>query len=155
MATSRAAVPAPYAFDDRKVRWYPLGELRHFVFSMCDVDAKRGIVDFMIKFDPDEQIVFHRHLAPTVTFVVQGEHRIYERDGTLKEIRPCGSYTTGLPAEPHREGGGAEGCVVFYSIRGEQEALFDLMDDDGKITATLGMKEFGEAYEEQKKDRAA
>ena len=108
-----------YTFDDRAMRWYQLGDFEHFVFAMLDVDSENLIVDFILKFPPHEQIFLHRHLALTNTFVVQGEHRLYEPDGSLQEIRPVGSYTSSPPGDPHREGAGDGGGVVFYSVRGK------------------------------------
>ncbi|MGH8596827.1 MAG: regulator, partial [Gammaproteobacteria bacterium] len=118
----------PFAFDDRNIRWQPLGDLPHFVAAVYDIDETRKIVDFVIKFQPNQQIVLHRHLSLTQTLVIQGEHRIYEPDGALKEIRACGSYTSSPPGPPHREGGGDEGAVVFYSLRGADDRYFDLLD---------------------------
>jgi quercetin dioxygenase-like cupin family protein len=116
MATSLGSANGYHNFDDRKMRWFNLGDFKHFVFSMYDIDRERRVVDFIVKFEPNEQIFLHRHLALTNTLVVQGEHRLYEPDGHLKEIRPTGSYTSTPPGEPHREGGGNEGTVVFYSV---------------------------------------
>jgi quercetin dioxygenase-like cupin family protein len=113
MATAVAAETMSYAFDDRNIRWYELGEFKHFVLAMLDVDEKRKLVNLILKFEPNQQIFLHRHLALTNTLVVQGEHRLYEPNGVLKEIRPVGSYTSSPPGEPHREGGGTEGAVVF------------------------------------------
>lgn len=90
---------ASYAFDDRNIRWYRLGDFEHFVFAMFNVDQPRQIVDFILKFAPNQQIFLHRHLALTNTLVVQGEHRLYEPNGALKEIRPVGSYTSTPPGE--------------------------------------------------------
>ena len=140
-----------FAFDDRNLRWHKLGDLEHFVFFVFDVDLERGLVDFILKFEPNQRIILHRHLALTNTFVVQGEHRLYEPNGALKEIRPVGSYTSSLPGEPHREGGGDEECVVFYSVRGNTDILFELLDDNLNIVGTLTMRDFIEALEEQKK----
>src|SRR5215475_14025114 len=123
MATAVAAKTTSYAFDDRNIRWYELGDFKHFVFAMYDVDEKKQLVDFILKFEPNQQIFLHRHLALTNTLVVQGEHRLYEPTGALKEVRPVGSYTSSPPGEPHREGGGAEGAVVFYSVRGKDGPL--------------------------------
>jgi hypothetical protein len=117
-----------FVFDDRNIRWYKLGDLEHFVFSMLDVDHKKGLVDFIIKVEANQQIVLHRHLALTNTLVVQGEHRLYEPNGALREIRPVGSYTSSPPGDPHREGGGDEGCVVMYSIRWNRDILFEVLD---------------------------
>jgi quercetin dioxygenase-like cupin family protein len=150
MATATAAETTSYAFDDRNVRWYELGDFKHFVFAMLDVDENKKLVDLILKFEPNQQIFLHRHLALTNTFVVQGEHRLYEPNGALKEIRPVGSYTSSPPGEPHREGGGAEGAVVFYSIRGEHDTFFEVLDDDLKVIGTLNLADFVTAFKEQK-----
>jgi len=76
MATSTTAAMMSYAFDDRNIRWYTLGDFEHFVFAMLDVDVSQKIVDFILKFPPNQQIFLHRHLALTNTLVVQGEHRM-------------------------------------------------------------------------------
>src|SRR6267143_490817 len=119
MAATVASRTESYGFDDRNIRWHKLADFEHFVFAMFDVDEPRQIVDFILKFAPNEQIFLHRHLALTNTLVVQGEHRLYEPNGALKEIRPVGSYTSSPPGEPHREGGGDSGAVVFCSVRGK------------------------------------
>ncbi len=139
-----------YTFDDRALRWYQLGDFEHFVFAMLDVDAEKLIVDFILKFPPHEQIFLHRHLALTNTFVVQGEHRLYEPDRSLKEIRPVGSYTSSLPGDPHREGAGDGGGVVFYSVRGKDGILFEGLDENLNVNVTLSLEDFASAYEEQK-----
>src|SRR5262245_7044820 len=59
------------AFDDRQIRWRQLGEFKHFVLAMLDVDVSQKLCDFMIKFAPNQQIFLHRHTALTNTFVVQ------------------------------------------------------------------------------------
>ena len=150
MATSVAAETTSYGFDDRNIRWYKFGDFEHFVFAMLDVDEKKKLVDLILKFEPNKQIFLHRHLALTNTLVVQGEHRLYEPNGALKEVRPVGSYTSSPPGDPHREGGGAEGGVVFYSIRAEEDTLFEVLDDDLNVVATLGMQDFIAAFKEQK-----
>jgi quercetin dioxygenase-like cupin family protein len=150
MATATTAAMMSYAFDDRHMRWYTLGDFEHFVFAMLDVDVSQKIVDFILKFPPNQQIFLHRHLALTNTFVVQGEHRMYEPHGALKEVRPVGSYTSTPPGEPHREGAGDEGGVVFYSVRGKDGVLFEVLDDDLNVVGTLSMEDFIGAWEEQK-----
>ncbi len=150
MATSVAAETTSYAFDDRNIRWYKFGDFEHFVFAMLDVDAQKKLVDLILKFAPNQQIFLHRHLALTNTLVVQGEHRLYEPTGALKEVRPVGSYTSSPPGDPHREGGGDEGGVVFYSIRAEDDTLFEVLNDDLHVVATLGMQDFIAAFAEQK-----
>jgi hypothetical protein len=151
------AIPASantYIFDERHIRWSKLGDLEHFVFAVLDIDIPRKVVDFIIKFDPDRQIVLHRHLALTNTMVIQGEHRLYEPDGSLKEVRAVGSYTSSEPGDPHREGAGDQHAVVLYSVRGNDGVLFELLNDDLKVIGTLSMEDFAQALEEQKKARS-
>jgi hypothetical protein len=132
----------PILFDDRNINWQPLGEFKHFMVAVYHVDEARKIVDFIIKYEPNQRIVTHRHLAQTSTVVIQGEHRIYEPNGELKEVRPVGGYTSSPPAGPHSEGGGAEGAVIFYSLRADDERLFELYDDEMRSIATLGIADF-------------
>jgi hypothetical protein len=151
------AIPASantYIFDERNIRWSKLGDLEHFVFAVLNIDIPRKVVDFIIKFDPDRQIVLHRHLALTNTMVIQGEHRLYEPDGSLKEVRAVGSYTSNEPGDPHREGAGDQHAVVLYSVRGNDGVLFELLNDDLKVIGTLSMEDFAQALEEQKKARS-
>lgn len=141
-ATSKETIVS--SFDDRNIRWQPLGELQHFVAAIYRVDEVGKTVDFIVKFDPLEQIVLHRHVAPTNTFVVQGEHRLYEPDGRPKEVRPIGTFTaTPAGSPPHLECGGEEGAIVLYHMWTDgSEDLFELMDDKGEVVATLGFKDF-------------
>lgn len=131
-----------YKFDDRNVRWYPLVD--HIEFSMVAVDDDRRMAEFLARFAARQRIVLHKHLAQTNILVIAGEHRIYHPDGSLKEIRPVGSYTASAPGgPPHYEGGGDEDCVVLYSVRaGEEDVCFEIMDDDQNVVATLGLAEF-------------
>jgi hypothetical protein len=150
MATAVVTDVSSYRFDDRNIRWFKLGDFEHFVFAMLDVDVPGRIVDFILKFPPNQRIFLHRHLALTNTLVVQGEHRLYEPSGRLKEIRPVGSYTSTPPGEPHREGAGDEGGVVFYSVRGKDGVLFEVLDDNLNVIGTLSMDDFVGALNEQK-----
>jgi hypothetical protein len=61
-----------------------------------------------------------------------------------------GSYTSSPPGEPHSEGGGAEGAVVFYSLRAESDELFDVLDDSGKLTGKLTMRDFADLLNQSK-----
>ena len=138
-------------FDDSNIPWQALGDLKHMVAWIYHVDEARNLVDFIVKFAANEKIILHGHPAPANTFVVQGEHRIYEPDGALKEVRPVGSYTVGKAGgAPHDEGGGDEGCTVFYSIRGETPRLLDLMDDEQNIVAVLDVAAFKAVQDAQR-----
>jgi hypothetical protein len=84
------------------------------------------------------------------TFVIQGEHRLYEPNGNIKEIRPVGSYTRSPASdEPHREGGGDQDVVVFFSIRCSDGVLYEVLDDDLNLIATLSFQDFVGLYQAQ------
>lgn len=127
-----------YNFDDSNIKWQQLGDFKHFVVSVLDIDVENNTIDALFKFDPHQQIVLHRHVALNKTFVVQGEHRLYEPNGELKEVRPVGMYKT-CPADinPHRECGGDNGAVVLFSMRGSNGPLYEILDDDGNIVGEL------------------
>ena len=45
---------------------------KHMMVSIFFVDEVRNRVELLIKFDPNEKVLLHRHLADTNTFVVEG-----------------------------------------------------------------------------------
>ncbi len=140
-----AAVASPmtaHQFDDQNIQWRELEGFKHMMVSIFFVDEARNRVDLLIKFDPNEKVLLHRHLADTNTFVVEGDHVIYEPDGSVREVRPVGQYTFGTGRDAHDEGGGPNGCVLYYSVRGESDALFDMLDADLNVTATLHTADF-------------
>src|SRR5438309_1037237 len=73
------------SFDDSNIQWRPFAGMGGYVVRIFDVDPATRTVDFAIKFDPNTQVIIHRHTALTHTFVVEGDHVIYEPDGTLRE----------------------------------------------------------------------
>lgn len=141
---------ASYNFDDRNIHWNKLGDFEHLVYSVIDIDEKNKIVDVLFKFAANQQIVLHRHMAHNNTLVIQGEHRLYEPNGEIKEIRPVGSYTSSPPSnDPHREGGGDQDVVVFFSIRGSDGVLYEILDDDLNLLVTLSMQDIIGLYKAQ------
>ncbi len=127
-------------FDDTQLSWSRLGDdpiFDHVLFHALSVDEERNHVEFLAKFDANEMIILHRHLADTHTLVVAGDHVLYEKDRSQRDVRPAGRATKSPAGDMHREGGGAHGAIVHYSLRGETDALFDLLDEDEKVVLTL------------------
>jgi hypothetical protein len=137
-------------FDDSHIHWQTLAGFDHLYYSILAIDEHNKIIDVLFKFAARQQILLHRHKALNNLFVIQGEHRIYKADGELKEIRAVGSYTLSLPSdEPHREGGGDVDAIVFFSIRGSDGVLYEILDDELNVIATLGMQDFIGLYKNQ------
>ncbi|MFK7733618.1 MAG: hypothetical protein AB8B48_18505 [Pseudomonadales bacterium] len=125
------------------LEWQNLEGFDHLVFKVLSVDRSNQIVDVVFKFAANQQIALHRHIALNHTLVLEGEHKLYEPNGDLKEVRPCGRYTVSPPdTEPHREGGGDDDVVIHFSIRGTEGVMYEILDDDFNIIATLGMDDF-------------
>lgn len=137
-----------HSFDDSNITWNRLGELEHLHYSILAIDKKRSIADVLFKFAANEKIMLHRHCADNHTFVVQGEHRLYEPDGSIKEIRAVGSMTSSPPStEPHQEGGGPDQDVIIaFSIRGEG-VLYELLDADRNQVGTISMDDLVGLFE--------
>jgi hypothetical protein len=148
MATA-ASPMTPRQFDDRRIQWRELAGFKHMMVSIFFVDEQRNRIDLLIKFDPNEKVLLHRHLADTNTFVVEGDHVIYEPDGRVREVRPVGQYTFGTGRDAHDEGGGPNGCVLYYSVRGETDALFEMFDANLNVAATLRTGDFKAVFDAQ------
>lgn len=141
-----------YDFDDQNIPWQRFEEFDHLQYFIFDIDREHLVVDVLFKFAANQQIVLHRHKALNHTFVIKGEHRLYEPNGEIKEVRPVGRYTVSPASDdPHREGGGDEDVVVFFSIRGSQGVLYEILDDDQNAIGTLSLQDFDDLHKAQPK----
>lgn len=140
-----------HSFDDSNIRWNRLDGFDHLEYCILDVDEDNKIADVLFKFAANQRIVLHRHKAHNNMFVVQGEHRLYEPDGEIKEIRPVGRYTVSPASdEPHREGGGdGQDVIVFFSIRGSDGILYEILDDDLNPIGTLSLQDIVNLHKAQ------
>ncbi len=69
-----------------------------------------------------------------------------------RRIRPVGSYVaTASDGEPHTEGGGDQDVIAFFSNRDAGNLAYEILDENLKTIATLGMPEFKALLEAQTK----
>ncbi len=137
MAAIQLSNDTSFSFDNSQINWGAFPYVENAEFALYDFDEERQIIDLIFKFEENKKITIHTHIAQTNLLVICGELRIYEVDGAIKEIRPAGKYYRGRQDDTHGEGGGPEGAIVFYSIRGDgREELFNIIDDE-KIVATI------------------
>jgi hypothetical protein len=145
-----------HGFDDGNITWYTLDWLEHVSFYVYAVDEENGIVDVIFKFAPNKQAMLHRHHAPYITFVLQGELRFHRPNGDFKEVRPTGSYVVGAAnGEPHTEGAGDQEAIVFFSNRNVTGDLYEFLDTDLKCVQMLGIGDFKAQLDRQLADGAA
>jgi hypothetical protein len=137
-------------FDDDSIPWGTIEGIDHLSYFIHDVNRDMGTVDVLLKFAANEKILLHRHVALNHLLVLQGEHRLYEPDGSIKEIRPTGRYTVSPPSDaPHMEGGGDEDVIILFSIRGTDGTMYEFLDDERNVIGTFGMDDFEALYAAQ------
>ena len=132
--------PSSSSFDFSAVEFLPLPDTTGLDLFIYDIDDQRQIVDLLFRFAPNKLVAPHIHLAQTNMLILQGELRIYHSDGTLKQARPAGRYYRGVRDDQHSEGGGPDGAIVFYSVRGHgDEELIRILNEQGEVVSTLDM----------------
>lgn len=135
---------------DHEITWLPFAGIENLELSLLDIDEERSVVDLIVRFAPNKTVTMHNHLAQTNMLIIQGELRIYEPDGSIREARTPGKYYRGRTGDAHSEGGGPDGAVVFYSMRADDDPkVLDVMDDDGNVQATLTMDDVRAAWAAQ------
>lgn len=130
-------------FDDSNITWHTLEGIENLHYHIYAVDEARKIVDVMFKFAANKKVVLHRHHADYITLVIQGELRLFRANGELKEVRKVGSYVaTSVGGEPHTECGGDEDAIVFFSNRGQDGTIYEILDEQMNTLANLGLQDF-------------
>jgi quercetin dioxygenase-like cupin family protein len=138
-----------YHFDDRNVAWQTVEFIGAQIYVLA-VDESRGISDVLIRFQPNIPGKLHRHACDFSTFVLQGELRFWRPDGSLKEVRPTGSYVqVTANGEPHSEGAGDQMAIVLFSFRGSTGDVILYLDKTSNVEFRLGFPDFKAALAHQ------
>jgi len=145
-----SASPTAGTFDQSNIKWNTLEGIDHVWYHVLKVDPDAKVVDLLLKFAANQRIVLHRHHADYSTFIIQGELRIYDESGELTEIRPTASFVE-KPAggSPHTEGGGDADCIAWFSNRGTDGIIYEILAPNQETIATLGLPEFKGLLEAQ------
>ncbi|MEQ9641848.1 MAG: regulator [Alphaproteobacteria bacterium] len=146
-----------YRFDDRNVTWRPFPGFEGLYYFVLDVDDDRQLVDMLMKFDPHATCVPHRHVGPTRTLVIDGEHRIIETDGeTIRDRRPAATFSRNGGDETHIEGGGPDGAVILLSMTAVDGVIYEILDETAsKIDRVITLADFKRGLEKQRRQAAA
>ena len=144
----------PKSFDEGEVNWQTLpgpdgSPADHIGMSILSVDDQAKIIDVLFKFSANEKIIGHRHTSDFNTFVVKGEHRIYDLNGELREVRPAGTYrATRASDDAHTEGGGDEDVVILFSLRpyDNEKPIYEILDENQEVVATMTFDAMKDLY---------
>jgi hypothetical protein len=139
-----AANMPKFAFDTSHVEW------KNFVTEGCyyrilDVNVPARTADMIVKFEPNARCLNHRHVARTMSFVLEGELHVMEKtaDGRTREtVKKAGMFSADATNEVHVEGGGPEGVVVYFSMRGDSDHIYDFMNDDMTPRREISIQDF-------------
>ena len=143
-------------FDFDTVEWRRVRDttnedfLVDFEYSLLGYDLPSGRLDMLLRYGEGGHCRRHRHLASTVTLVLEGDQHLIEKlpDGTRKAIhRKKGDYAlAAADAHPHDEHGGAQGGTVLLSMTATDGRLFEYFDEHMNSLGTVSIVEYVESW---------
>ena len=124
--------------DVSDIKFQPFPGVEGLEVCVFDVDRERQIVNAAFRFPANQTVALHRHVSQTNMLILSGELILYEDDGAVRERRKAGQYFAGTQDDVHTEGGGPDGAVVFYSVRGHGDPrVIELLNTDHKVMGAL------------------
>ena len=138
-----------YLYDDRNVTWQLVEAIGAQIYVLA-IDEARGLVDVLIRFQPNARGRVHKHLCDFSTLVLQGELLFRHPDGSKKEVRPTGSYVQGKAhGDPHSEGASDLTAIVLFSFRGADGDMVLYLDTPEDEPFRLSFADFKAALAHQ------
>ena len=144
------------SFDFDTVEWRRVRDttnedfLVDFEYSLLGYDLPSGRLDMLLRYGEGRHCRRHRHLASTVTLVLEGDQHLIEKmpDGSRKAIhRKKGDYAlAAADAHPHDEHGGAQGGTVLLSMTATDGRLFEYFDEHMNSLGTVSIAEYVDSW---------
>lgn len=139
--------------DDDAITWRQFPGYEGLYFWVLGVNETRQKVDLYFRLTPGARCPGHRHVGPTDTLVVEGEHRTWEQgpDGTwhLDQVRPAGFFGGNEGDHLHSEEGGPEGAIVLLSMQAIDGVIWETFNDDDELVDTALLNDFKRVLERQ------
>ncbi len=145
-----------HRFDDRNISWAPFRGIVGLHYHLLEVDEGRQQVDMLVKFAAHARSVAHRHVGPSRTLVLEGEHRIYQASAGEgpRQVRAAGAFALFNGDETHAEGAGPGRTIILLSMQAIDGRVWELLDDDLNVTRHVTLADFHRGLERQRR-RAA
>jgi len=144
------------SFDLQSVEWRRVTdpsctEFRvDFEYSLLGYDLSTGRLDMLLRYGKGGHCRRHRHIASTVTMVLEGEQFLKEMlpDGTTRTVhRRKGAYALSpADAHPHDEWGGDDGATVLLSMIAHGGMLFEYFDAHMRNPWTLSIEAYVDSW---------
>ena len=143
-------MPAAERMSDT-VAWRPFPGFDGLYYWVLSVDRSTDVVDMLMKFDPNAKCVPHRHVGPTRTLVIEGEHILFEpEDPTAATSRKiAGQLGTNDGDEQHIEGGGPNGAVILLTMTAVDGVVYEIFDDSLTLDRTITLDDFERGLRKQ------
>tara|TARA_Y100001934_G_scaffold69151_1_gene85791 strand:+ start:13528 stop:14049 length:522 start_codon:yes stop_codon:yes gene_type:complete len=146
------------SFDPNAVEWRKVVDptetdfLVDFEYSLLGYDYDCGRLDMLLRFKGNGgHCRRHRHIASTVTLILEGEQHIteVETDGsTTSIVRKKGEYArASADAMPHLERGGPDGCTLMLSMVAPDGRLFEYYGQDMESVRILTIEQYVKSWE--------
>ena len=138
-----AATPPVYRYDTSKVEWADFFTPGTY-YRILNVDLEARTADMLVKFAPNSQCMYLRHICNTTTMVLEGELRVHEQvdGGEVVKVKPAGSYSRGGEQEVHIEGSGDEDAIIFFAMRTDGDVIYELLNDDLSLRRAITVEDF-------------
>ena len=122
-----------------------------FDYSLLGYDIKNGRLDMLLRYPKGKSHCRrHRHVASTLTLVLEGEQYLIELnlDGSENTIhRKKGDYALAkADALPHLEHGGDLGGIVLLSMHTKDGVLFEYFDENMQNGWTVSIEEYVKSW---------
>ena len=140
------------SFDLDRVEWRRVTDPKctafnvDFEYSLLGYDLDTGRLDMLLRYAEQGHCRRHRHIAATVTLVLEGEQFMTETqpDGSVKSVhRRQGDYAMAPPdALPHDEWGGDHGGTVLLSMQAVDGVLFEYFDENMENPFTVSIEQY-------------
>ena len=145
------------SFDLDRVEWRHVTDPDNkefkvdFEYSLLGYDLESGRLDMLLRYAKGGHCRRHRHIASTVTLVLEGEQFVDELlpDGSIKQVhRRAGDYALApADAHPHDEYGGDDGGTVMLSMTAPDGILFEYFDENMENGWTLSIEQYVSSWE--------
>ncbi|RLA39602.1 MAG: hypothetical protein DRR06_18870 [Gammaproteobacteria bacterium] len=141
-----AKFPQLSSFDTSAVEWMDFEDDPNFNYpisysiGILGACPESGTVDFLGRWAPNSYCHFHRHLGDTTSLILEGEqHTVETVNGeSIHKVRRAGDYAQKPGGDVHMEYAGAEGSLVFFSMKAVDGKVFEVLANDQTVlNATL------------------
>ena len=145
------------SFDLNKVEWRHITDPDcrefkvDFEYSLLGYNIPNGRLDMLLRYGNLGHCRRHRHVASTMTMVLEGEQHLaeWQPDGSKKSVhRKKGDYAlAGSDALPHDEWGGEQGGTILLSMHASDGILIEYFDETMSNSWTLSVEQYAKSWE--------